>query len=741
MRSSRTSSPQAFLPAFLPPEFIPGAAAHRGQPPASRGSGPAEELAGVNGVMPSYYALPHVPPPMSAQRSYHSPHSSGSPVQAPYGLPPPAPAPHIYGAPGSQVPVHHSYAGTPPYPMYSSYYGYPPYMYWAPPPVSHSPAAPDGMPLPMLARPPPPGESEAAVGYRDGEFVLPPPATYTRPEEQVAIGPEGQSEGTRDMERGRRARELSFGSIDVVVTASASPVASAHGDALGLDVGGSPANIPAEAAENPEDNGEKPIPPFVIGVAPGEAGPARIRSRTRTQSKGRTLVMGEAVVGIARTASEQSEGIAQINEAADPAVSGVQKAVEEIEAAVKAIDLTETKWEFGTTQHPDESEGAAQGQESASDVIEGQVQPVLTHPLPPRPPLIMTTTNGALSNRSPVYAPSALPPQSASEPNSADDWKVKDYGFGFGRKSGYQPAVSGDGSNRREWQPEREYYGRPRRGSVRGGYNYDRGGHERGGFNGRRARGGGYGRGGYHSRTHSRGGGAYHVQGQQPPFVVQPPQAQPLQADLNGYYPPPPPSMTTYYTHGYEAYPSTYPPYAPPTQNLPAQPPLPMPQSPLSFPLDPLRYHLLGQLEYYLSPQNMAMDFFLRQKMDSAGWIEISLLSSFNRVKRLTEDWQLVKDVLTLSSLVEVYGDWVRMRDWKLYVLPTAPASTVYMEQDPSNAPPSQDTYVALSSTTHDSPEAEDGEDMDLEEDEEEDVVFVLGKDAHPTWTSEVHAA
>jgi la-related protein 1 len=74
----------------------------------------------------------------------------------------------------------------------------------------------------------------------------------------------------------------------------------------------------------------------------------------------------------------------------------------------------------------------------------------------------------------------------------------------------------------------------------------------------------------------------------------------------------------------------------------------------VQFPLDPIRWQLLGQLEYYLSPQNMASDFFLRQRvsglliskclrypysnlymqMDSRGWIPMALIASFNRVRQ-----------------------------------------------------------------------------------------------------------
>lgn len=47
----------------------------------------------------------------------------------------------------------------------------------------------------------------------------------------------------------------------------------------------------------------------------------------------------------------------------------------------------------------------------------------------------------------------------------------------------------------------------------------------------------------------------------------------------------------------------------------PAPVPVPVPLSTIAFPLDATRYYLLGQLEYYLSPQNMVQDFYLRQQV------------------------------------------------------------------------------------------------------------------------------
>lgn len=150
-----------------------------------------------------------------------------------------------------------------------------------------------------------------------------------------------------------------------------------------------------------------------------------------------------------------------------------------------------------------------------------------------------------------------------------------------------------------------------------------------GGYGGRRGRGAngysrGYGRGGYPRG----GGGPGVVSHRSPPFTVTPPQhliplspmgEHHLPMPSGGYYPPPrqlapylpPPAVNVFER------------YAPPLQLPPANgthvphvsPPVPVPLSPISFPLDHTRYYLLGQLEYYLSPQNMAQDFFLRQQV------------------------------------------------------------------------------------------------------------------------------
>jgi hypothetical protein len=63
--------------------------------------------------------------------------------------------------------------------------------------------------------------------------------------------------------------------------------------------------------------------------------------------------------------------------------------------------------------------------------------------------------------------------------------------------------------------------------------------------------------------------------------------------------------------------------------------------------------------------------------MDSLGFVEIPTIAAFNRVKTLTLDLVLVREVLLLSDLVEVREQKVRLanRGWQQWLLPDAPAS------------------------------------------------------------------
>jgi hypothetical protein len=59
--------------------------------------------------------------------------------------------------------------------------------------------------------------------------------------------------------------------------------------------------------------------------------------------------------------------------------------------------------------------------------------------------------------------------------------------------------------------------------------------------------------------------------------------------------------------------------------------------------------------------------------MDSHGWVDIAMIASFNRIRQVTTDEALVKEVAQLSHLLEVRENKMRLRDnWQLWVFPNA---------------------------------------------------------------------
>lgn len=192
-------------------------------------------------------------------------------------------------------------------------------------------------------------------------------------------------------------------------------------------------------------------------------------------------------------------------------------------------------------------------------------------------------------------------------------------------------ATANEGETEERAEPPRSQLFREGGGRGRRGNYIDRGYPRRGrGTNGyNRGFRGGFGRGGG-SGPHHHGGNYQQRQGPLPPYNVPPP--LPFQGvpsphpmgglDANYYNGPPGTPLATYIPTGYDPYapPQQQPPLtpvqsfsAPSSAAGPASPPMPVPSTQIPFPLDPTRYYLLGQLEYYLSPQNMAQDLFLRR--------------------------------------------------------------------------------------------------------------------------------
>ncbi len=56
--------------------------------------------------------------------------------------------------------------------------------------------------------------------------------------------------------------------------------------------------------------------------------------------------------------------------------------------------------------------------------------------------------------------------------------------------------------------------------------------------------------------------------------------------------------------------------------------------------------------------------------MNEEGWIPLSFISNFNRVKMLTRDHNLITQALANSDIVEVANNKIRKKgDWNLFIL------------------------------------------------------------------------
>ena len=95
----------------------------------------------------------------------------------------------------------------------------------------------------------------------------------------------------------------------------------------------------------------------------------------------------------------------------------------------------------------------------------------------------------------------------------------------------------------------------------------------------------------------------------------------------------------------------------------------------VAYPSSPtLHERIIHQVHYYFSAENLCRDEFLRGHMDPReGWVPIQLIASFNRLRSLTKDVNLVVEALRLSPELEVRNGMVRKRhDSQRWLLPQA---------------------------------------------------------------------
>ncbi|KAG0474882.1 hypothetical protein HPP92_014568 [Vanilla planifolia] len=142
------------------------------------------------------------------------------------------------------------------------------------------------------------------------------------------------------------------------------------------------------------------------------------------------------------------------------------------------------------------------------------------------------------------------------------------------------------------------------------------------------------------------------------PWGVQPYPRPPFATQLIAPPPPPPPPPLRPFNNNFG-----FLDFSPAVYHVPALPnhypepvrgvsfsPHPAPAPVMFYPTsDQQRTMLLKQIEYYFSPENLCKDTYLRQNMDEQGWVPISLIAGFNRVKRLTNNIQFIIDTMQPS--------------------------------------------------------------------------------------------
>jgi len=61
-----------------------------------------------------------------------------------------------------------------------------------------------------------------------------------------------------------------------------------------------------------------------------------------------------------------------------------------------------------------------------------------------------------------------------------------------------------------------------------------------------------------------------------------------------------------------------------------------------------------NQVELYFSRANLSHDRFLRERMDSEGYVFVTVIAKFNRVAQLTSDLELVAEAIKTSPVLEL---------------------------------------------------------------------------------------
>jgi la-related protein 1 len=141
--------------------------------------------------------------------------------------------------------------------------------------------------------------------------------------------------------------------------------------------------------------------------------------------------------------------------------------------------------------------------------------------------------------------------------------------------------------------------------------------------------------------------------------------------------------------------------------------------------VDSVQTAVRNQIDYYFSPANLVKDMYLRGKMDSNGWVELSTVAAFNRVRMLTPDLSIIASSVAVSTVVEASPDGMFLRvksGWEQWVLPED-------QRDPSIKSPSTLSLQTGKNKGQKKTENMKKHDRESQSPRDEDDVFLLDEE------------
>ncbi|GBG25241.1 La-related protein CG11505 [Hondaea fermentalgiana] len=150
--------------------------------------------------------------------------------------------------------------------------------------------------------------------------------------------------------------------------------------------------------------------------------------------------------------------------------------------------------------------------------------------------------------------------------------------------------------------------------------------------------------------------------------------------------------------------------------------------------LDPatLKARIKAQVEYYFSQQNLNQDAYMLSQMDSEGYIPVSVIASFRKVRKLTESEDAIVQAISDSSVCELSEDGTKIKTlWK------RPARTTIILREVSEEAKEEDIHSLFSDTQFSvvSVRSEVGNSwfvtMETEDEAKDAIIHLIGKSLH----------